>query len=229
MEAAARRAYAAGADAPLRYVGAGAEGIIFAAGVQVPIKGLAPGLGVKLGQEIAWKVFRSTTPETFHGHEASVEYLMTATLDKDVRSKVATFYGWHPEHQVLLMELIEGRPANWGTRGVREAYEAITALMRVRYGWSGPEYKEDSFVQRFSGWGTDAERPLGLVLVDVGFVLRHGKNLIEYVEEVLRGERRFPERREDLLFALRMAAMDKEIDASYAEDLQRRLVASGLP
>lgn len=193
IDSCVERTIEAGAKLPLTYLGAGMTAIVLCD-----------------ERRHAFKAARSPTPTTYAGHEAEAEYLMTASSDARVRGKVAHFINWYPSLQVLERECVDGRPGGWGTRGLREAFEYIQRVMK-EHGWSGPEFKEDSFVQ--------AER--GLVLVDAGFVYRHRENLVRYIEEVLAGKRMHPDPPSDLAFALRISMIDGEV----AKDVGQRLHA----
>jgi hypothetical protein len=191
------RAFLAGANLPLEYLGAGATAIVYcdASGT-------------------AWKVYRNPEPAFFYAHEAEAEWLLKASSTLELAGNVPRNVRWHPDEQVLERDCIVGRPAGWSTRGVRELYERIKTVMR-RHGWGAPEFKEDSFV---------VEDESGkLILVDAGFVHRYGENLLRYVREVLAGERRHPERVDDLMFALRISMHDGEIPLGEGERLHERL------
>lgn len=195
LDSCVQRATEAGAELPLTYLGAGMTAIVLCD-----------------ERRHAFKCARDATSTNYAGHEAEAEYLMTASAEPRLSGKVARFIDWYPSLQVLERECVDGRPGGWGTRGLREAFEHIQGVMR-QHGWSGPEFKEDSFIQ--------AER--GLVLVDAGFVYRHRGNLVRYVEEVLAGQRLHPDSPSDLAFALRISMMDGEISQEVGQRLHAEL------
>lgn len=127
--AAAHRAIGAGADATkIKYVGAGAEGIIF-----------------EDGSGKAFKVGRSKRSTLRNEAEA------TQSLEGTAAAKfVPKVYNYDAERDVVVRDKIEGRPGGWGTRGLRDAYEVIVAELEKKE-WSAPEFKEDSFILDESG------------------------------------------------------------------------------
>jgi hypothetical protein len=102
---------------------------------------------------------------------------------------------------------------------LREIFDILIPVMRERYGWGRPEFKEDSFVVEED----EDQEPTGrIILVDAGFPQRFDENLVQYVREVLAG--RTPhEDIQDLLYALRISVLDKDIAESVAEPLMRAL------
>lgn len=200
------RAIAAGATPPLEFLGEGMTAIV-------------------LGDDadLAWKVYKPWPPEyrdrEQYAHEAEAEWLITASRDPDLAKYVPRNVRWHPREQVVERECIYGRPGGWGTRWLREIFDILIPVMRERYGWGRPEFKEDSFVVEED----EDQEPTGrIILVDAGFPQRFDENLVQYVREVLAG--RTPhEDIQDLLYALRISVLDKDIAESVAEPLMRAL------
>lgn len=191
LENCVARAMEAGAHAPLTFIGAGMTALVFCD-----------------VRKHAFKVYRYPTAVHYHSNEAEAEWLLAASEDNLVKEHVARFIAWYPSLQVLERDCIAGRPGGWGTRGIRDAYEKIVRRMEKR-GWRGPEYKEDSFIQH---------ETRGLVLVDAGFVLRTGENLLNYVRETLAGTRKDPEPLTDLAFALRIDDTVDRVEAVRLHD-----------
>jgi hypothetical protein len=195
------RALAVGAKPPLTYLGAGMTAIV---------------LCDSRAQEHAFKAYRFPDPRTFEGHEREAEWLQVASADRDLRDVVARFFAWHPVEQVLERECLTGRPGGWGTRGIRDLYERIQAVM-WKHGWTAPEYKEDSFVVE-----AQTQR---LVLVDAGFAHRRRETLVAYVREALDGKRAHHESWRDLAFYLRLEMMDGDISEAAGRPLHDELEA----
>lgn len=121
--AAAHRAAAAGAHAEsLKYIGAGAEGIVFAD---------------KTGR--AYKVGRSDDREALRGeHDAAV-----VVGKRGLGPKVHKF---DAKHGVIVRDMIDGRRGGWADGAkLRQKYEEIARALHEE-DFTPPEYKEDSFV-----------------------------------------------------------------------------------
>jgi hypothetical protein len=85
----------------------------------------------------------------------------------------------------------------------------------MRYGWSAPEYKDDSYVYaRGRGW----------VLVDASMPHRVGSRLAARAGEVLAGKRFYNTRPADLAWEIRMES-GRTIPPATAERLSERLLA----
>jgi hypothetical protein len=153
----ALRAVAAGADEDsLYYVGAGAEGVVFAD---------------KYGR--AYKVARPQwAAPPFDGLRSEAEAL-AALADSPAAKYAARLYGFDPEHGVLVREMVEGRRGGWsdGTK-LRRVHEEISEALRERE-ITSPEYKEDSYIL------TDS----GPKIVDVGFTQAIGKRAARKLRE----------------------------------------------
>jgi hypothetical protein len=195
------RALDAGAAPPLEFMGAGASGIIYCD-----------------GEGSAVKVYRwYRNPELFRYKEAEAEFLADAGKSR-VKDSVAAFYDWDPDLEVLFRECVRGRPGGWGTSGLSKLHDEIAREME-RFGWTPPEYKEDSFVVE-----SRHDRPTGrVVLVDAGSTHRIGDNLVRYVGEALAGERKHPERPEEMRFFLRREVREGAVDEKVAKRLVKRL------
>jgi hypothetical protein len=151
----ALRAVAAGADEDsLYYVGAGAEGVVFAD---------------KYGR--AYKVARWAEPP-FASLQSEAEAL-EALADSPAAQYAARLYGFDAEHGVLVREMVEGHRGGWsdGTK-LRRVHEEIGKALRERE-ITSPEYKEDSYII------TDS----GPKIVDVGFTQAIGKRAARKLRE----------------------------------------------
>jgi GGDEF domain-containing protein/GNAT superfamily N-acetyltransferase len=160
VKPAAVRAVAVGADAAsLKYVGAGAEGIIFSD---------------KTGR--AYRVLRTNDPyqraEKVRVEQEAVESLKGTPAEK----YMAPHFHADPEQGVIVRSMIEGRPGGWGTQGLREAYDTIAAELK-KQDFSSPEYKEDSFILPEGGGPP--------IMVDIGFLYPRGKREAKQVTETV--------------------------------------------
>jgi hypothetical protein len=154
---AADRALRAGARAPLRYLGAGANGIVFCD-----------------ARKRGYKVARSR--ETFASLADEAEWLSVASADPTLRNHVAKFRAWHPTLGVIERECVQAQDREkvrtWGLDDKRWNLHRMIGRVMRQYGWSAPEYKDDSYI---------VTRDRGLVLVDAGYVLRLGSRLAREV------------------------------------------------
>lgn len=192
------RLNAAGYDGDFDVLGAGMTSVV--------LRDLATGYAFK----VVWAPEDATSLAL-----VADEYEFLVSLENSrVAALLPRVYQFDALAGVLVREGIEGRPGGWGTRGLREVYDAITEEAK-RYGWTRPEFKEDSFIVRDDG---------SIVMVDVGFAQRTGARLVRYVESVLGSSVVHPRRfYADLAFALRMDAADKLIPARVAMELQARM------
>ena len=147
---AAIRAVAVGADAAtMTYVGAGGEAIIFTD---------------KTGR--AYRVLRTGEPQQ-RKEKVQIEQEAVDSLKGTPAEKyIPEHFHADPQHGVIVRAMAQGRPGGWGTKGLREAYDAIAEELR-KQDFSAPEYKEDSFVVPEEGGD-----PL---MVDLGFMYYRGK------------------------------------------------------
>ncbi len=191
-----RKAFAAGARHPIDYVGRGMTGVVFRD---------ARGRGYKVARN-------DRTARHIVGEEA--EWLRAASPVPELRRHIARLVRYHRGLGVIEREHIAAAPVPYGYSGKRRLlWEEIVRVMKP-YGWSAPEYKEDSFVYaRGRGW----------VLVDAGFVHRKGTRLAARAGEVLRGRRFHGEKPSDLAWQLRMEG-GRTLPERTAEHLSRRLL-----
>jgi hypothetical protein len=148
------------------------------------------------------------------------EWLRTASTVPSIRRHVARFRAWHPEEVVLERECVQESkpPSYWRERktGRLDRFELHREIERAMlpYGWSAPEYKEDSYrYARGRGW----------VLVDASMPHRVGANLVRRAAETLQGKRFYSERPTDVAFALRMES-GKTVPPATAKRLSDRLL-----
>jgi hypothetical protein len=126
------------------------------------------------------------------------EWLATASTVPELKGKIARLRRFHPGLSVIEREFVmdKGRGARKPQASRWEAHKQIGSAMRP-YGWSQPEYKDDSYVNASGrGW----------VLVDAGLAHRTGTRLAARAAETLRGVRFHGEKPADLAWALRMEA-----------------------
>jgi hypothetical protein len=158
---AAHRAVGAGANPKdMKYLGAGAEGILFESGGK------------------AFKVARF--PEGRLAGRLENEAEVLRSLEGTPAAKlIPKVYKYDKKNQVIVREMVEGRPGGWAAgKKAREAYDIIVAEL-AKKDWGHPEFKEDSFIFDEKG-----ENPK---MVDVGFVTPRGKREAKWVEEIIMG------------------------------------------
>lgn len=154
------RALQAGAQPPLRYMGAGQTGVVLCD-----------------RRPHAFKVARRPGSAVI-ADEA--EWLATAATVPGVREHVAKLYAWHPAESVIERECMKAVDLH-GRRGKGEGelwdlHRRIEKAM-LPFGWGSPELKADSYV---------LVRGRGYVLVDAGFVHRAGSRLARRVADMHR-------------------------------------------
>lgn len=192
------RASAAGAQGALEYIGAGAEGVVFCDETQTAYKVGRPGRGTLVDE---------------------ADFFRKANQVAPIKRHVAKFVRYDKAHDVLVRECVRqsgerhGRPRRVQDSEAHAIADRIAAVM-APYGFSAPERKGDSFVY---------VRGRGPVLVDGGFVLRRGHELVKHALDVL-NKRKTPafENAEALAFAIRQER-DKTIPAPVANKILRRL------
>lgn len=195
IDDAERRAYAAGAQGDLEYIGTGMTGIVFCDRRDRAFK-VARGEG-SLADEAAWLKLARTVP--------------------GIRQHIARGARWDAKHRVLVRECARGKVGTWSqSRKLRDLHDRIEAAM-VPYGWTSPEFKEDSYV---------TVRGRGPVLVDASMAHRVGRELVKDTLAVLNRRRplRKYENYTDHGFALRMER-GRTVPAPVADRLLRRLKA----
>jgi hypothetical protein len=197
LQAAAQRAMDSGAIEPLTYVGAGMTGIVF-----------VDALGV------AYKVYRWLSPTSRSGAVDEYEWLMAAS--EALGSDVAIPLWLDRDRLVLAREYIEGKAGGWASN-LYDHHMEIDRAMRP-YGWTAPEFKEDSYI-------FPASSPKAPVLVDASMPRRIGDALLQYVDEIIAGDRPwFDETPSSLGFALRMEVYNGTIER---DDANERLSSLG--
>lgn len=169
IPSALRRALSAGARPPLRYVGAGGYGIVFCD-----------------PEGTAWKVARmaegaSEKHANFMRESFAEEYeWLRDAAGSSIRDFVAQVYGFHPDEIVVERECVFGRPGGWADEPrLADLHKRIEHVM-VPLGWNAPEFKGDSYIIQEDGTPK---------LVDISLVQRLGRNLLDWIWEVLAGRR----------------------------------------
>lgn len=168
VEDAARRARAAGAEGELQAVGAGQYGIVFCD---------------ETGR--AYKVLRNPVPEN-EAHQVFLREALRAEYEwlRDAASSteaghVARVHGMDLEHLVLVRDCVAGDPGGWSDEGELYLLHRRIGRSMMPLGWLPPEFKGDSYIMTESG----------PVLVDASSPIRIGQRFVEYVNEVLSGQR----------------------------------------
>jgi hypothetical protein len=106
-----------------------------------------------------------------------------------VRNHVAEFFGFDAGALIIARECVQGTPPKSESKAF-DLFREIQGRM-VPHGWRGVEFKRDSFI--------------GDKLVDAGFPLRAGANLLKHVRGILSGRvDPLDEVLTDLSYALRM-------------------------
>jgi len=198
IDDAVARASAAGAQGVLEYIGAGAEGVVFCDETQTAYKVGRPGRGTLVDE---------------------ADFFRKANQVAPIKRHVAKFVRYDKTHDVLVRECVRqsgerhGRPRRVQDSEAHVVAERIAAVM-APYGFSAPERKGDSFVY---------VRGRGPVLVDGGFVLRRGHELVKHALDVL-NKRKTPafENAETLAFAIRQER-GQTIPVPVANKVLRRL------
>lgn len=130
-----------------------------------------------------------------HELEDEAEWLGVANQVPGLKARVAILYGYNPTLDIIVRSCPQPIDRSRQRRGkLWDLWREIGARIEP-YGWTAPEFKEDSFVITRSG----------PVLVDAGFVHRTGRRLLVHIKEILSGKRpmRKGDRWSDLAFALR--------------------------
>lgn len=206
------RAVKAGAHPPLEFAGAGQYGIV---------------LCDHWGR--AWKVGRlqerPDAPKEWAPRIARERLFMLSSLTdeyewlhaaagSEIAANVAEVYDIHPEELVLERECVEGRSGAWADGSyLRELHRKIDRAMIPR-GWTAPEFKENSYIIRPDDTS---------VLVDISMVMRVGRNLVGFVEDVLAGRRKTHERLHDLAYYVLGEVRQKTIPPEIGKELLDRL------
>lgn len=167
IDQAVERAVAAGAKAPLAYMGAGAEGVVFCD---------PTGKAFKVGRRLGRGDDSLATEAAF---------FRKANQVPAIARNVARFYRYDRDQDVIVRECIREERTKHGDR--RHLYNADTKAWdtaerihraMLPYGFTGPERKTDSFVY---------VRGRGMVLVDGGFAHKVGRELVKDVLDKIHG------------------------------------------
>jgi lysophospholipase L1-like esterase len=204
VAAAATRAGSAGADGPLEFIGMGMEGVVFCDGA-----------------DRAYKVGRRLVTGAPPQLATEAAFLKKAGQIPAIKQHVAKFYRYDAASDVIVRECVRPKGTRRGGRNLPSDDDAwdmgdrIGKVMRP-YGFTAPERKPDSFVH-VSG--------RGLVLVDAGFALKRGHELVKEALDVANERRPVTKRRaQDLVWAL-AAERGDSIPAKVADPLITRLRA----
>ena len=204
VAAAAARAGAAGADGQLEFIGMGMEGIVFCDAA-----------------DRAYKVGRHLTADRPPQLADEAAFLKKAGQIPAIKQHVAKFYRYDHANDVIVRECVHPKGTRRGGRNMpsdtdaRDMADRIDRIMRP-YGFTGPERKRDSFVH-VSG--------RGLVLVDGGFALKRGHELVKEALDVVNGRQAVPRTKaQDLVWALE-AERGTGVPAKVANPLIARLRA----
>lgn len=190
-----RRAWAAGADAPLEYMGAGMTGVVFCQGGR------------------AFKVARGTRDIDHLLFEEEAEWLAAAKRVPEVAPHVARLHRFDAENLVLVRDCPRSDPDQSLWRHERALYDLHRGIERamIPHGWTAPEFKPDSYVLTTTG----------PVLVDASMPARVGSVLAAYVRAIVRGQRTLWTRRpSDLVFEVQ-----REVGQTLSKEESDRLVA----
>jgi hypothetical protein len=173
------RARAAGARGELSYIGAGAEGYVMC--------------------DEHGKAFKAAWPGK-SGLDDEARWFQMAAKIPSIKQHVPKFAHYDAEERVLVRECLVPRANPRGTsRGTYnskklwELHQRLTATM-APYGFGRPEFKPDSYVYT----------KRGPVLVDAGFAVNRGGQLVKEALATLKQNKITPVEAEDLAFALRM-------------------------
>lgn len=203
VAAAAARAGAAGADGQLEFIGMGMEGIVFCD---------AADRAYKVGRQGG-----AAQPQL--ANEAA--FFKKAGQIPAIKQHVAKFYRYDQANDVIVRECVRPKGTRRGGRDMPSDTDAwdmgdrIDKVMRP-YGFTAPERKRDSFVH-VSG--------RGLVLVDGGFALKRGHELVKEALDVVNGRQAVPRTKaQDLVWALE-AERGTSVPAKVANPLIARLRA----
>jgi predicted Ser/Thr protein kinase len=196
MEA-AYRAAAVGADPKtMKYVGAGAESITFESSGR------------------AYKVSRwpKRKKENLRNEAEAIQSLKGT----EAAHLVPKVYKYDSEHDVIVRDMVEGRPGGWGTKGLREAYEKIVAELAKKE-WGHPEFKEDSFIVDEAG-----KNPK---MIDVGFVHPRGQREVRWLERKIgQAESKADIDLLDIGFTMRMSLADGFLKPEQAKKMRAKIV-----
>lgn len=175
LDDAAIRAIDAGAEGPLEYIGAGAEGVVFCDETSTAFKVGRKGRG---------------------SLKAEADFLKKAGQIPAIKRSVAAFARFDAKNNVLVRECVRqsgeksGRPRRVSDSEAFDMADRIQSVMKP-YGFTAPERKGDSYIY---------VRGRGPVLVDGGFALPRGQELVKQALDVI--NKKTPGSLEDMRFAL---------------------------
>lgn len=129
IEDAERRAYAAGAEGELEYIGAGMEGIVFCD-----------------ERDRAFKVARSRN----HGLQNEAKWFRMAAKVASLKPHVPKHVRYDAKHAVLVRECVRAVPRALAPRKLFELHERFRETL-APYGYGRPEFKEDAWVMTRRG------------------------------------------------------------------------------
>lgn len=202
MASAERRARKAGARGAIEFVGAGASGIVFCD-----------------RRKRAFKVARGSGDFVEESFVDEADWLRDANKNRMVKKNVAKFFKYHPGLRVIERECVDGRKGNDWQDGEKLYDVWLKFRTEMQPNWRPPEFKSDSFIIRENGTP---------VLVDAGYVLRSGENLLKHVQKTLqRRRKRMGRSLQDLAYAVRME-VGQTITAAQAQPLLTELRARGV-
>ena len=148
----------------------------------------------------------------------AIEARWIAAANKIIPEHVPKLFGFDRDQNVLVRECMRPVPrerSRWNERKLFALHERIGKTMH-QYGWGRPEYKPDSYVY--------TQR--GPVLVDAGFAVRRGRELVRETLDYLNGRRKLQpqERPTDIAWEIRMER-GETIPPAVANKLLARLKA----
>ncbi len=188
------RARASGANGKLTYIGAGAEGYVTC--------------------DEHGKAFKAAWPGRT-GLKDEAKWFQMAAKIPSIKQHVPKFADYNDEERVLVRECLIPRKQGPAPNS-KKLYELHKRLVETMapYGFGRPEFKVDAYVYT----------KRGPVLVDAGFAVNRGKQLVKEALAVLKQSDISKRDAEDLAFALRMER-GETIPAPIANKLLTRLKA----
>jgi hypothetical protein len=203
---AAHKAVEAGADPKdMEYLGAGMEGILFVSG----------GKAFKVGRAsmAAKKPVFGGKPKTLRNEAEAMQSLENTPAAKFV----AKVHRYDEKHDVIVREMVEGRPGGWGQgKQARAAYDIIVEELKKQE-WSAPEFKEDSFILSEDG--------ASIKMVDVGLIFPRGQREVRHVEQILSGAKSKDDiSLLDVGFSIRTLLSEGELKPEKARKMRAQII-----